>query len=117
MKVPVLIPLGGKKIKIEYIAHLVDDEGEPISATVIDFENRIQISTTATNHETEDGVFSTLFHELLHFASEFTGHREWMGVKREESLVYGLESMLAPLFKFRALPGLKWKEIKFAAEK
>jgi hypothetical protein len=109
MKVPVQVTVGGKKVRIQYVETLPDDcsgELEVGAATV-----RISKS----RHANEREVFTTLFHELIHFALERTGHSAVWTDAQEEPLVYALENMLAELFWFRSDGAVKYREVEWVA--
>jgi hypothetical protein len=110
MKCPVLVPMGGYKIRIEYVEK-VDDEGACGEAEPT--KHLIRISTTANT--TAATVHSTILHELLHMAMGISGLAAMLGDKREEAMASGLEHMLAPLVRLDA-PGIKYKEIEFPWE-
>lgn len=107
MKVPVQVTVGGKKVKIQYVDAL---EGN-CSGELEVGSGLVRISKS--RHEDEKAVFTTLFHELIHFAFEVTGHSaEWTD-QQEEPLVYALENMLAELFWFRQGAAIKYKEVEW----
>lgn len=107
MKVPVQVMVGGKKVRIEYVDELENDGfGEMVC------DDRL-VKISKTRHLDERAVFTTLFHELIHFAFEVTGHSaEWTDAQ-EEPLVYALENMLADLYGFHKDAAVKYKEVEW----
>ncbi len=105
MKVPVQVMVGGKKVRIQYpdaLENGVSGEIEVGSAL---------IRISKSRHADERAVFTTLFHELIHFAFEVTGHSaEWTDAQ-EEPLVYALENMLADLYAFNKDAAIRYKDL------
>lgn len=120
MKVPVLIPIAGIDIKIEYPDLMVDDDGtSELRGETVEGECLIRISKTKNRSVKE--VRATLLHEILHAAIEQTGHGQWLlaaGENHEESLVYALENSLASVLNINeSNKKIKWREVKFPWEK
>ncbi len=112
MKVPVQLEIGGYPIKIVYENELRDSEGCEIAGQYASMSHVIQISKSRNNSAAK--LFSTLFHEAQHVSLEICGHAEFLGEKKEEAVVYGIESMLAPLLIFNPKSTkIKWKKIDF----
>jgi hypothetical protein len=110
MRVPVSIPMGGKRVRISYKASLPGGEyGLCVPATF-----RVTVSKAAC--ESPEDVFSTVFHELKHIALYMTGQSENLKLGQEEGIVTGMEQMLAPLFMFNPAADIKWREIQFPWE-
>jgi hypothetical protein len=105
MKVPVQVMVGGKKLRIEYPELL--PEGS--SGELVCGEALVRISKA--RHVDERAIFHTLFHEMLHFALEVTGHSAEWSDEKEEPLVYALENMLADLFLFNPRAPVKYRDV------
>lgn len=107
MKVPVQVMVGGKKVRIQYEEVLENnDSGQIETATGV-------IRIGKEQHADERAVFTTLFHELVHYAFAVTGHSaEWTNAQ-EEPLVYALENMLADLFTFHKGAAVRWREVEW----
>lgn len=111
MKVPVQVMVGGKKVKVEYLEELdpAENRGEMVC-----YDQVIRVSQAL--NRTERQIFSTLFHELIHFAFEVTGHSaEWDNAK-EEPIVYALEGMLADLLVFSPDAKVKYRDVPWPDE-
>lgn len=120
MKVPVLIPIAGMDIKIEYPDTMIDDDGvNELRGETVEGACLIRISKTKNRNAKE--VRATLLHELFHSAIEQTGHSQWLlavGENNEESLVYAMENSLASVLNINeSNKKIKWKEVKFPWEK
>lgn len=110
MKVPVQVMVGGKKVRVEYVDALPDGD----SGRIV-LEDRL-ISISKSCHANEAAVFTTLFHELTHYAFAITGHSaEWTDA-HEEPLVYALENMLADLFVFSPNAPIKYRDVEWPDE-
>lgn len=107
MRVPVQVMVGGKKVRIEY--H--DSLPKGISGDVVCMDGVVRISKE--RHKDERAVFTTLFHELTHFALHVTGHSAVWKDSQEEPLVYAIENMLADLFVFSSAAPVKWRDVEW----
>lgn len=110
MRVPISMMVGGKRVRIEYLSDLPDGN----AAELVCGERLIRVSKA--KHKSERELFSSLYHELCHFAFEIAGHSvEWSDAQ-EEPLVYCLENMLAELFVFHPNAPIKYREINWPGE-
>ena len=116
MKVPVKVCINGRWVVIEYKDDLYDDDGSHIAGETASNGNPGPIRISKSRNNSERKVFETLWHEITHVAMELTGHAELLGLKKEEAVVYGLESSMAPLFVFNPSAPIKWRDIEFPWE-
>lgn len=114
MKVPVSVKMGGLKVKIDYVDDLPDDDGSQLSGDANSLSRRIRINKS--QHDAGEKLLATLLHELMHVALGLCGHSELLGDKKEEAIVGGLETMLAPLLVLNSSTAIKYKEIDFPWE-
>lgn len=113
MKVPVSIPLGGRKIRVIYKLSLKDDDGSRLLGYTERGKGEIHI---AKDHDDGPSLWHTIYHELTHVVFDITGHSRTMTESQEESLVVALESMLGPLLIFGPNSGVRYREIEFPFE-
>ena len=109
MKVPTSLLIGGCRVTVSYVDDLPDDDGSQLSGDCNPLQRRIRINKL--QHTSGDKLMATLFHELLHAALGLCGHSELLGGKKEEAIVYGLETMLAPLLLLNPSASIRWREI------
>lgn len=103
MRVPAEVMVGGRKLRVEYVDSLEGGYGDLKMSDGL-------IRIAMDQHDTEEEVFSTLFHELTHYALWLTGHSEAWSDPIEEAVVTALENMLAGLFVFSKVAPVKWKD-------
>ena len=102
--------VGGKAVRAVYLDAMDGDIYGDVSV-----DGRL-IRINKARHKDEKAVFTTLFHELCHFAFGVTGHSaEWTDAQ-EEPLVYALENMLANLFVFSPAAPIKWRDVAWPDE-
>lgn len=115
MRVPVMVPIGGRNVRIEYLEQVIDDDGvTPLSGATLGDPVYIQISKTANT--SAESVKSTIYHEMVHVAFQLTGHHEILTEQQEEAIVVALESMLSPVLAFQTKAGIKYREVEFPWE-
>lgn len=86
-------------------------DGSQLCGETIAYALHIRISKS--QNRTAEKLWGTLFHELAHVVMELTGHRELLGEKQEEGVVYALEAMLAPLLTLSTRAGVRFREVPF----
>jgi hypothetical protein len=111
VSVPVAIPVGDRVIKVKYVSNLVDEDGHHLyGETEVDF---LLIRVSKFMCKNAQDVMDTIFHELGHVMFQMTGHAETLGEGQEEAIVRGFQYMLARLFIFSPVAGIKYRAISF----
>lgn len=110
MKVPVSIPIAGKRVRVAYVDYV---EGNPYAEVSAD---RLLITVSKTRNESPADVWRSILHELVHVALDFSGHCKWLSEAKEEAIVHAIETMLAPVLAFGSVKGMRWREVHFPFE-
>lgn len=116
MRVPVFIPVAGKRVSVQYLTRVPgDSEDSDVFGDTT--EDGLEIRISKSKHKSEREVFNTIFHEIKHSAVTIIGISHLLGDKLEEALVTGVENAVADLFCFNPdAPGVRWKTVKFPFE-
>ncbi len=114
MRVPVMVPVGGRKIKIRYLKTL---PGPAKDVTFGEFcssgaEIRVNKSAHTNTHE----VHKTVVHELFHAVFKMSGLENIIKGNHEEAIVSAMENLLAPVFVFAPDSKIQYREVRFAFE-
>ena len=109
MRAPVSIPIGGHRIRVQYVDELPAEDGTQDSGESSALGKRIRVNKSQHNSDTE--IMSTVLHEMTHIALGLGGHGELLGEKGEEAVVLCIESMLAPVLSLNPSAGIRWREI------
>ena len=87
----------GRRINIEYLDRVSDDDGDKLHGDFCADKLTIRVDKTLTGTALE----STILHELLHAALHLTGHGYRLSGDDEEALVRGLEHALIDVVKLK----------------
>lgn len=114
MRVPVTVPVGGRRIKIRYLKSL---PGPDKDVTYGEFCcSTAEIRVNKAVHHTPQEVHQTVIHELFHAVFKMSGLENIIPVKQEEAIVSALENLLAPILVFAPEAKISYREVKFSFE-
>lgn len=114
MRVPVMVPVGGRKIKIRYLKSLPGPSKDLVFGEFCSSGTEIRINKAA--HTNSQELFKTLFHELTHAVFKISGLENIIPLNKEEAVVSAIENLMAPLYAFSPSAKIKYREIRFAFE-
>jgi len=112
MRVPVAVKMV-RWIKVKYVPEIIE-KGFHVAGESLFDEDLIRINKDF--HDNASQLLATLFHELDHFCLHLSGHRAWLGEKRDEALVRARENLLSPLFLLNPKGPIIWRDIDFSWE-
>jgi len=110
MRVPVVIPVAGKKVRLLYKEVLEDNAYALVAA------DRLTIDVSKTRNISPTDVWRSILHELAHVALDFSGHCKWLKEPQEEAIVHSFEVMLGPILVLAPVKGIRWREVRFPFE-
>lgn len=114
MKVPGSVRVAGRRVRIQYVPQVPGDDPGTYVYAETDGENAI-IRVSTTMHTSAEQVWHTLQHEVFHYALFVAGHGAWLGERREEAVVQGLENVLWGVFRFNPR-AVTWRDVDFTWE-
>ena len=110
MRVPTLIPVAGKRVRVSYVNYLEGNIYAEVSA------DHLMISISKSRNESPGDVWRSVLHELTHVALDFSGHCKWLSAPKEEAIVHAIETLLGPLLVLADVKGMRWRNIPFPFE-
>jgi hypothetical protein len=110
MRVPISIPLAGRRLRVSYVERLADD----IFAEFCEEAFRVRVS--CSRHVTAKQVWRSLYHELNHAVMFLAGYTKKLSDEDEESIVTALDNFVGPIVAFAPPPGTRWREVAFPFE-
>jgi hypothetical protein len=114
MRVPVMVPVGGRKIKLRYLKTL---PGPAKDVTFGEFcSQHSEIRVNKSVHHNASEVHHTVYHELLHAVFKISGLENVVTLAKEEAIVSAIENMLGPILIFSPDSKVQYREVKFAFE-
>lgn len=104
VKVPTELMVMGKKVRIEYKRDLKVD-GELVAGSYVTGDNTIRVGLS--QHDSYDGLLSTIQHELVHYVLAKSGVNNHLTEESEEAIAVAIEENLLPLMRMNRR---KWRK-------